>query len=219
MSSKNAHVPLWLHYVTYCYIILYTLAAVLVSLHRFWQYEVFYYDFGLFDQAIWNVAHGKAPIIDHLVMGGKLIFADHLSPSLFLLSPLYWFTHRQEILLIAQALAVGASALVIYTVARKMLHGSWLGFCTIVSYTLFVGLQNALIYDIHEVTFATLPLAFPPGVTMTTSSITSGEPAMPQLMFVALLSARMLTDQTALPVAAARHFRIPAAPRAYSLPS
>ena len=75
-------------WLTYIVIGVYTLAAVLVSLHRFWQFEVFYYDFGIFDSAIWKAAHFTAPIIDHFVVGGKVIFADHFSPSIFLLSPL-----------------------------------------------------------------------------------------------------------------------------------
>jgi len=137
---------------------LYTIAACLVSLHRFWQFEVFYYDFGIFDQAIWNVAHFRAPIIDHFVIGGKIIFADHFSPSMFLLSPLYWITSKPEVLLIAQALVVGASALVLYRLAKHTLHHALAAFAITMAYLLFVGTQNALIADIHEVTFMALPL-------------------------------------------------------------
>lgn len=134
----------------YGFIALYTLAAILVSLHRFWQYEVFYYDFGIFDQAIWNVAHFRPPIIDHFVIPGKIIFADHFSPSMFLLSPIYWFTNRPEALLIAQTLAVGLSAVVLYKMGNLAI---------VFAYLLFVGTQNALIADIHEVTFMMLPLS------------------------------------------------------------
>ncbi len=145
-------------WMTYLFICVYTLAAALVSLHRFWQFEVFYYDFGIFDQAIWRVAHFVPPVIDHFVIGGKVIFADHFSPSIFLLSPLYWFTDRAEVLLIAQAIAVGGSALILYTIATNVLKTRLARFAVVISYLLFVGLQNALIADIHEVTFMTLPL-------------------------------------------------------------
>lgn len=142
----------------YLFIALYTLAAILVSLHRFWQYEVFYYDFGIFDAAIWKVAHFKLPVVDHLVVGGKLIFADHFSPSMFLLSPIYWITDRPEALLIAQSLAVGLSALVLYALGTRVLKHPLAVLAVTVSYLLFVGTQNALIADIHEVTFMMLPL-------------------------------------------------------------
>lgn len=145
-------------WLTYIVIGVYTLAAVLVSLHRFWQFEVFYYDFGIFDSAIWKAAHFTAPIIDHFVVGGKVIFADHFSPSIFLLSPLYWFTDRPEVLLVAQAIAVCGSALILYTIAKRYLTTRLAPLAVVVSYLLFVGLQNALIADIHEVTYMTLPL-------------------------------------------------------------
>lgn len=142
----------------YGFIGIYTLAASLVSLHRFWQYEVFYYDFGIFDQAIWNVAHFRPPIIDHFVIGGKVIFADHFSPSIFLLTPIYWLTSHPEALLIAQALAVGLSALVLYFLGKHILKQSIGALAVTIIYLMFVGTQNALIADIHEVTFMMLPL-------------------------------------------------------------
>lgn len=145
-------------FLTYGWILIYTVAACLVSVHRFWQYEVFYYDFGIFDQAIWNVAHFRAPIIDHFVIGGKVIFADHFSPSMFLLSPLYWITDKPEILLIAQSLAVGASAVVLYQIGKYILKHTFAAFAVTIAYLLFVGTQNAIIADIHEVTFMILPL-------------------------------------------------------------
>lgn len=139
-------------------IALYTLAAILVSLNRYWQFEVFYYDFGIFDAALWNVAHFRPPIIDHFVIPGKVIFADHFSPSLFLLAPIYWLTDKPEALLILQSLAVGVSALVLYRLAKHVLKQPFISAAVTMTYLLFVGTQNALIADIHEVTFMMLPL-------------------------------------------------------------
>lgn len=144
--------------ITYVGLLIYTVAATLVSLHRFWQYEVFYYDFGIFDQAIWNVAHFKPPIVDHFVIGGKWIFADHFSPSIFLLSPLYWFTDKPEILLIAQAACVGLSGFVLYRIGRSLGNQPYVSAVVTALYMLFIGTQNAIISDIHEVTFMMLPL-------------------------------------------------------------
>jgi uncharacterized membrane protein len=105
------------------------------------------------------VAHFRLPIIDHFVIGGKVIFADHFSPSMFLLSPLYWITHRPEVLLIAQTLAVGASAIVLYLLGKHLIKHAFASFTIVATYLLFVGTQNALIADIHEVTFMALPLS------------------------------------------------------------
>jgi uncharacterized membrane protein len=137
--------------------LLFILAGSFVSVHRFWQYDVFFYDFGIFDQAIWKVSRFQAPIIEHFVVGGKWIWADHFNPSIFLLSPLYWLTDRQEIILVAQAISVGLSGLVLYGIGKEVLKKSFASFGLMLAYFLFVGLQNAVIADFHESTVATLP--------------------------------------------------------------
>lgn len=138
--------------------LIFTIAAVTVSLTRFWQFETQYYDFGIFDVAIREVAKFQPPIIDHFIVEDKWIFADHFHPAIFLLSPLYWFTNRSEVLLIAQAVAVGLSGVVLYRCAQLLLKKNTLSLAVVLSYFLFVGLQNALITDFHEITVMTLPL-------------------------------------------------------------
>lgn len=144
--------------IAYLFVIFYALASTLVSLHRFWQYDVFYFDFGIFDQAIWYASRFQPPIIEHLAVPGKWIFADHFSPTIFLLSPFYWLTNRQEMLLVAQAVAVALSGLVLYRIGLRVLKDNILAFAVMIAYLLFVGLQNAIITDFHEVTLGTLPL-------------------------------------------------------------
>ena len=136
---------------------LFSLMGSVVSVVRFRQFDIFYYDFGIFDTAIWKVAHFKPPIIDHLLLGGKWIFADHFSPSIFLFSPLYWFTSSPEILLVAQAVCVGLSGFVLYTIGQQVLRKAFPSLAVVISYFLFVGLQNAIIADFHEITVAVLP--------------------------------------------------------------
>lgn len=138
--------------LSFCFIA----AGILVSLNRFWQYEVFYYDFGIFDKAIWSVSRLKPPIIDHLAVGGKWIFADHFSPSIFLLYPFYWLTDRSEMILVAQALIVGLSGIVLYLISKRVLRNKLLALSILTCYFLFVGLQNAVITDFHEITAMTL---------------------------------------------------------------
>lgn len=146
------------HFFALLICFLFIFAGILVSLNRYWQYEVFYYDFGIFDQAIWNVSRFQPPIIDHLVVGGKWIFADHFNPSIFLLSPFYWFVQRSEILLVLQVIIVGLSGLVLYKIGKAVIEDNFLSLSILISYFLFVGLQNAIISDFHEVTISTLPL-------------------------------------------------------------
>lgn len=152
-KNERNYIDILAYILTSCFII----AGMIVSLNRFWQYEVFYYDFGIFDSAIWSVSRFQAPIIEHLQVGGKWIFADHFNPSLFLLSPLYWLTSRSEMLLVVQAIIVGLSGLVLYGIGKHILKNNFLSFSILVSYFLFSGLQNAVIFDFHEITIVTLP--------------------------------------------------------------
>ncbi|MBI2028382.1 MAG: DUF2079 domain-containing protein [Candidatus Levybacteria bacterium] len=144
--------------IAYFFILCIIAAGILVSLNRFWQYEVFYIDFGVFDQAIWSVSRFKPPIIEHFIVSGKWIFADHFNPSIFLLSPFYWLTTRSEMLLVVQTIAVGLSGLLLYGIAKKVLINEFLALGILSCYFLFLGLQNAVITEFHELTVSTLPL-------------------------------------------------------------
>ncbi len=145
-------------WIIYLFIIIYTILALSVSLGRFWQFQSFYYDFGIFDSAIWKVAHFQTPIINHINFAGvdRIIFADHFNPSIFLLSPLYWFTDRSEMLLIIQVLAVSGAAIVGYQIAKGVLKSKVAILALMVAFLGYVGMQNALISDFHEATIAVL---------------------------------------------------------------
>lgn len=145
---------------TLAFIILYILAAVIVSLNRYWQYQTAYYDFGVIDMAIWKVAHFQLPLVDHHELGNDnvSIFASHFSPSMFLLSPLYWLTDKREILLVAQSVLAGLGALLGYFLAKKLTKSNLISFALTFAFLGYVGLQNALISEFHDTTLSVLPL-------------------------------------------------------------
>lgn len=147
-------------YLIFGFILVYTAAAVIVSLNRFWQYQNFYFDLGIFDSAIWQVSRQQLPLVDHIDLSNQkiIIFADHFNPSIFLISPFYWLTDKTEMLLVVQSLAVGLSALFAYFIALKLIRSKLAIFALIVAFLGYVGLQNAIISDFHEATVAVLPL-------------------------------------------------------------
>lgn len=151
---KNDYVS----YMAFSLCVIFVVAGIIVSLNRFWQYEVFYYDFGIFDQAIWSVSRFKPPIIEHFIVGGKWIFADHFNPSIFLLVPFYWLTTKSEMLLVVQAIVVGLSGIFLYRIGIHILKNKLLSLGGLICYLFFLGLQNAVISDFHELTVMTLPL-------------------------------------------------------------
>lgn len=161
MTASDAMIKVshfW-NFAIICCALMFFIGSSAVSLHRFWQYDAQYYDFGIFDTALWKVAHFQPPIIDHFSKaGGKLIFADHFSPAIFLLAPLYWLFPWSETILVAQAAIVTLSGLVLVLIVKRVLKSSLASFCVLATYFLYAGLQNALWWDFHEVTIATLPI-------------------------------------------------------------
>ena len=138
---------------------LFITAGILVSVHRFWQYDVFYYNFGVFDQAIYHVSRFQPPIIEHLLVGGKWNLADHFDLSILLLAPVFWITQRSEALLVVQAACAGLAGLVIYRVGFEVLKNKLLALSIASCYFLFTGIQNAVITDFQELTIMTLTVA------------------------------------------------------------
>ncbi len=155
LLKKNAfEIALVLLFIT-----LYTLAASLVSLNRHWQYNSFWYDFGIFDTTVWKLSRFKLPVVAQLnPPSGKIVWADHLNPSVIFLAPFYWLSAKAEIIYIAQSLMVALSALVAYIISLKFVKSSLVRISLVVSYLGFVGLQNALYTDVHNIVFALLPL-------------------------------------------------------------
>ena len=136
---------------------IFILAGILVSLNRFWQYDTFYYNFGVFDEAIWHVSRLQPPIIEHLLVGGKWLFADHFDISVLLLAPVFWLTSRSEVLLVVQAVFAGLAGFVIYRIGVEVLKNKILALSIVCGYFLFIGIQNAVITDFQELTVMTLP--------------------------------------------------------------
>lgn len=130
-----------------------------ISLNRYWQYATWYYDFGIFYQAISSVAQGKEPIIDHFIFTNKNILSDHFHPIIFLLSPFLIIFPKGETLLILQSLIVALSGIFIYLTFKKIIKNKFQSFLFLIIYFSFIGLHNALITEFHAITLLTLPLS------------------------------------------------------------
>lgn len=139
------------------FILGYFIASISVSLNRFWQYDVFWYDFGIVEQAIWQMSKFQTPYVHHWSVDNPIpLWGDHFNPSVLMLVPLYWITTKPEILFIAQSLFVSVSAIVAYITLFKLNIYPLIRIATIISFLGFIGTQNALITDIHSITFSVL---------------------------------------------------------------
>jgi uncharacterized membrane protein len=129
-----------------------------VSLHRYWQYAAWYYDFGIFYSAISSVALGKEPIIDHFVFTDKNILGDHFHPIIFLVSPFVAIFKRGETLLVFQTFFATLSGIFVYLTAKEILKNKLEAFSMLIIYFSYIGLHNALITEFHAIALLPLPL-------------------------------------------------------------
>lgn len=132
------------------YLTFYFIVITLVSLFRWWQFEYYYFDHGIFDSSLWQVAQGQWPMIDHFEETGFLNqLGDHFTPSLYLLTPLYWITAAYEPLILLQNIFVLISAAVMWVLSAKLKVSIWLRWALLIAYTWFAGFQNGLIAGFH----------------------------------------------------------------------
>ncbi len=147
------------HWLVSLYLALYFIAINLLVLNRFWQYEAFYYDHGIYDSALWQVAHFQIPLIDHLERFPIRQWGDHFTPTMYLLTPLYFFTKSYEAILVVQNIIVTGAALVVFLIASHKIPNRLMAFAILFGFTLFIGLQNFLISNFHADGLAILTLA------------------------------------------------------------
>jgi uncharacterized membrane protein len=138
-----------------------TVAAAFVycldSLNLLRRFLASTFDLVIFDQGVRGYAHLAAPVsIARGVSDGQgahfLLLADHWSPVLALLAPLYWIHDSPATLLAAQGVlfALAIPPLWIYT--RRQL-GPGAAYFVCVAYALSLPVMEAVIFDFHEVAF------------------------------------------------------------------
>jgi uncharacterized membrane protein len=135
---------------------IYTVVITTVVLNRFWQYEAFYYDHGMMESTAYQVSRFQMPLHDR-EYGRVSIYVDHLYPSLQLfLAPFYWLWNSYETPLVVMCLTIGLSVLVAYDIGRKLIKSRLMVYALLVAYMLFIGMQNALIFMVHDITLEIL---------------------------------------------------------------
>lgn len=134
-----------------------TTAYASLSLLRFRRLDPTSWDNAIFEQAIRGYAHLGLPIVD--IKGpGFNILGDHFSPITALLAPVYRLWPSAQTLLVAQAVLIGVSVLVVTRLAVRH-AGPWAGTLLAVAYGVSFGISAAVQADFHEVAFGAPLLA------------------------------------------------------------
>ena len=110
-NSRWKHLPIAL--LAAAYIFWFSLQSL--RMYNGYSYPPF--DLAIFDQGLWQLSHFHAPFVT--VMGRNL-FGDHTSFILLLLVPFYRLVPEPQGILLVQAWALGAAALPIYAIARRL---------------------------------------------------------------------------------------------------
>ncbi len=129
----------------------------LFSILRHMNGQSFLFDLGYYDQLIWQVAHGK-PLFSTLLENHPWL--DHFSPSIFLLSPIYFFWSSPIVILLTQSVLISLGAYPIYKIGLEKTKNFALSLSIAFSYLMFWGIHNAIAFDFHPLALAAPLLAF-----------------------------------------------------------
>jgi uncharacterized membrane protein len=115
------------------------------------------FDLVIFDQGIRGYAHLAAPVsLARGISDGQgahfMLLADHWSPVLALLAPLYWIHDGPGTLLVAQGVLFALAIPPLWVYTRRRL-GPGAAYFTCVAYALSLPVMEAVIFDFHEVAF------------------------------------------------------------------
>jgi uncharacterized membrane protein len=115
-------------------------------------------DLAIFDQAIWNYSRFQAPVSTFLSpFGYDNFLGDHFHPILIGLAPLYWMWDDARVLLLTQAVLLGASIVPVFVFCRRRL-GRAGGYLMSFAYASFWGIASAVSFGFHEIAFVPLLL-------------------------------------------------------------
>ena len=137
-----------------------TLCTLSVLKHA--SYHSALIDLGIFDQVIWNTAHGRLywDTLDPYVQAHHLFLGQHFSPGLLLLVPLYWLAPSVNTLLVVQTVCLAAAALPIYALAARRMGDERIALALALAYLCSPALAYVNLFDFHEIAMAVPLLAW-----------------------------------------------------------
>src|SRR5213083_2488226 len=133
-------------------------AALSVLRHE--AFETGRFDLGNMVQAVWSTAHGH--LLQVTDLHGEQIsrLAAHVDPILVVFAPLWWIWPSPDLLLAAQALALGLGALPVFWLARKHLGSARAGLGFALAYLLYPATGWLTLNEFHPVALGTPLLLF-----------------------------------------------------------
>jgi uncharacterized membrane protein len=157
---KNKYKTDKIDFLAFFLIGLFIIAFIFLSFGRHDSLKSYLNDIGVIDQVIWNTLHGHFFQITTSMYNESHLLAGHFSLIVLFFIPFYAIISSPKWLLLFQVLAVGLSAVPIYLFTKEKLKSTGVAFVFLISYLLNPILHNGLLYDFHEVVFATVFASF-----------------------------------------------------------
>lgn len=128
----------------------------LLSINRHNHFQSQANDFSIYDQVLWLYSRFS---FAYSTINNIYDLGDRFRPIMILLSPLYWFTKNERVILFFQSMMLSATVFPLWLLARRYLPrvlALWVPFL----FVGFVGVQAAVAYDFHEMAVLPFFLAF-----------------------------------------------------------
>lgn len=139
------------HKLLWLFIIAYVLILGSVSIARHYNFQTQTWDMGIFDQIMWNSAHGRW--MQNSIEETSNHLGVHMSPWLFALVPGYFLFPTPYYLLILQTLGLGLGTIPLYFLGLKILQSRKGALAIAGAYLLYPSLHWINLFDFHSVAF------------------------------------------------------------------
>lgn len=156
-SSRIARIDFYVLLVLIS-ILLYGLVFSYFTILKHNVFQSYAWDLGIFDQAMYSTLHGQFLhyTVDSFLNPSGCFFAQHISPLLLVILPLYAVHASATTLLVIKSFALAFGALPLYLLARTELNNKRIGFLFALLYLLYPALQASNWFDFQPQAF--LPL-------------------------------------------------------------
>lgn len=115
----------WIATTTFA--VLWSVAFWILGVTQYVRYHIHAFDLGIFAQGSWLLSQVNEPFV---TVRGLHLFADHSSYILILIAPVYAVFPSATTLIIVTVLALAASSLLAFAIAREAGAQQWLAFAT-----------------------------------------------------------------------------------------
>ncbi len=135
--------------------LIYFLYLIFFSITRHISFHSLGLDMAVFEQVYWNSVNGRfwEFSLELVKATPHSYFANHFSPFLLLLVPIYYLFPYAQTLLTLQSLALVVGVVPIYLFALEILKSSKKALFVVLIYFLSPFIQNINLFDFHEVSF------------------------------------------------------------------